>query len=306
MDTWAYVLIITMAAVILFGIPIIVYSHRKKIKRLEEEANKSYIAGKEEAVSYYREVLDRIPSDLNTLNSMSEKELLVNIVKSLAGYGRRIDRIEDKLSYIYNYQKYIDIMNCSAIDLEKRSIELCEKYDTTNENMKALNACISNSEVAIKKLNNSVGNVGDLNKKIYEKLSDINEASKKLQNIESIQSNIIREMNNSFDVYGETPMVKLRNIEQTTLNCFETLNDVVSDISNMNEQVYSIKSTVKDIDNNTSDSSYHDIDDVYNEVYDVKRIMDDDDLKSTVSSIYSEVTSIYSVVDDVKSMLNNA
>lgn len=108
-----YGLMLAIAAVLAVGlgiaIAVVVMLWKKDKIRLKEEAEEQYKKGKEEAADIIRMTIDKIQDDKGKLSDMSEKDLMVETMLALGSYGRRLDRIEEKIIAISNYKAFIVI-----------------------------------------------------------------------------------------------------------------------------------------------------------------------------------------------------
>ena len=78
----------------------------KTKKNIEQVASDNLKRGREEAADFVRCTMDKVQDDKNKLNEMSDRELLIETMLALAGYGRRLDRIEERFK-VYTIIKLI-------------------------------------------------------------------------------------------------------------------------------------------------------------------------------------------------------
>lgn len=251
----------------------------KTKKNIEQVASDNLKRGREEAADFVRCTMDKVQDDKNKLNEMSDRELLIETMLALAGYGRRLDRIEEKIQGVYNYKAYTEGLAKQIKSISDLAIELTEGIsssakvvvdfkklvEATRQDVDKVNSSISNIKGIEEKIsshiiniNNSMGELALLNNKLEQiesKIQGIYEYKKYLDEIVE-QVGIIKQLSKALatNIVDNDNNVKSFNLTvQHACSDVNKLNYSLADVDNLNTRINTV---VENMNKATYEMSY--------------------------------------------------
>lgn len=250
------------------------------------EVEDSFQKGKFEGEEVVRTTIDKITEDKLKWGTMCEKDLIVEALLALGTYGRRLDRMEEKVQYLIDYKAHSEEMNRQIATLQNSSLELQNNIIEIQKYSNSVRDILHDATESVEKLNASLGNAGIIRDKVNSLSSSLNGILTNLNKIKDETSHIVKGMYELFNSYGDGPGRKLEKID-------ENVSEIVSKISDIEDVVNSISGTTNDIDYNVRDIQA-----------DVSGI---DEIKATLENNFNQYgyDNIYSKVDDVLNELSD-
>lgn len=243
-------------------------------KKLQEEWQKkveeSYNEGKREAENGFNNLLNAVTKDKEYWNSLSEKELLIEMMLALKFNNNNVEVLNNKISYIQNYK-----------DIFK---ELNNNMDGLKKTEDLLNLNIENEKKQIIEFENLIKNV-------MLKINDLDTTLKEIIKIKDNINKVIKDINDTIPRLNETSS-QIDEIAKETNDIIETYSDSPAEIlSELREQINELYNEFKDDDNYDEET----IKDKLNGIY------------SKTDSALSEYGSysLYSKIDDLKNELSD-
>ncbi|MBE5866117.1 MAG: hypothetical protein E7292_07890 [Lachnospiraceae bacterium] len=304
-----YIIIIVSILLVAAIILIIVgaFKYKKDKEKWSIEAEDSFKRGKEEAADFIRMTMDKVQEDKTKLEAMSEKELLVETMLVLGGYGRRLDRMEEKMQSLINYKAYSEEMNKQINILTGSSVSLQNSISEVGNYVTSVKQMLQEATSSVRGLNNSLGDVGNVANRV-EALSDtLNGLLQDLDMIKTETSHIVKGMYDLFNSYGEGPGQRLQDIDENVSgikssmeNVEELIESVRYTVDGINGDVESIKSTVTGVDEIKSivqsnldscgyDSIHTKVDDISSEISSIKSRVEESLDKFGYDSLYNKI-----------------
>lgn len=246
-----------------------------------------------------RKTQEDIENRKNQLLQMNEKELLVNIMMGLNGYGSRFDRLERHLSN----DEIVKATSMLVQTITVKQNELMKFFSQQYDGLKfSVNKNLNDSEL-IRKLNEiSAENiVGRLSSLVNHLISEITTMTKRITaQIKTMNNSVIKDLNDSelpknLKELGEKTdeiMEILTNDKNKPLA--EQLDELMNEIHSVKYDIESIKSDI--CESRSSDSLRSAIDDIHESICD----------RYGFDSIASKIDDILSVVQEAKESAESA
>lgn len=236
----------------------------QKTSALEEQHKQDLVRAKELSQEAIMRAKTYIETKRDILKDLSEKELLVEIMIALGGYGTRLESLEKVFSVDSVLEKIHNLTESTHGKLDSMirdiNVRINEIRDSINQNMSVMTESISDKmEVIEETIDESLSNY------------DFNALSSNVSDIKSA----IENMTNEYE-YG-TLASKLCYVESTVGNIESTVDNIESKVNSVESDVSAIRS----------------------DVYDLSGIRDAvERVESEVSYARSDISSIESVVNN--------
>lgn len=261
--------------------------------RWKEEAEERFKAGKEEAASIIRMTMDQIQTDRGKFVGMSEKELMVETMMALGSYGRRIDRIEDKIECISNYKEHINEIKIQIKAITNNCDILRDDITNANSSVGTFRQITQDATADVRQLNENLSNIADIKRKVDLLVENINRTVYMLENMYEQISDIAKNTNEVLDTYGDAPMVKLNSIETMLEDVKDLIDDVDDEIDNVNNELNDVKNKVGDaLDQYSSYSLFSRLESVQNDLESVKDKINESLDQYGYSSLYRKIEEV--------------
>ncbi len=118
-------------------------------KKLQEEWQKkvetSYNQGKKDAENEFNNMLNAVNKDKAYWNSLSEKELLIEIMLALKFNNNNVEVLNNKISYIHNYKNIFKELNNNMDNLKKTEDSLNSNIENEKKQIIEFENLIKNS-----------------------------------------------------------------------------------------------------------------------------------------------------------------
>lgn len=251
-------------------------------KKLQEEWQKkveeSYNQGKREAENGFNNLLNAVTKDKEYWNSLSEKELLIEMMLALKFNNNNVEVLNNKISYIQNYKDIFKELNNNMDGLKK------------TENL--LNLNIENEKKQIIEFENLIKNV-------MLKINDLDTTLKEVIKIKDNINKVIKEINDTIPRLNETSS-QIDEIAKETKDIIETYSDSPAEIlSELREQIDELYNEFKDDDNSDGETIKDKLNDIFSKT--------DSALSEHGSySLYSKIDDLKNELSDLNSKLSNS
>lgn len=298
------ILLVVIAVMVIVFIVIIMWWKNDKVK-WEEKAQECYKRGKEEADEVIRITIDKIQDDKKKLSEMTEKELMVETMLVLGSYGRRLDRIEDKIIAISNYKAYIDSMNQQVQALAAHVLSLQDNINVAGTQVAIFKQDVVEIMNYVSEVNVKLAEVGNIGEKVDGLISKLSSNVAVMEDMNSQVNFISGKMDSFFENYSESPVVMLNSIKSLLSDVQYAVSDMESSLSEVSDSVDNFDRLLSDIRSGMSEAfdQYSGFS-LYGKVESLKSEISS--MKSTIDSSLDHYgyDSIYSKLDEIESRLN--
>lgn len=273
------------------------FNTKKSREEWERKIEESYQRGRKDAEDEFLSKKSEVEIDEKDMKKMTEKELLVEIIKSLNIQNKRTDNLNSKISFVMDYKMIFKEIN-------KITNEIYDKEKILSENILA-------SQTQISEFKSDVANIKSYVQEINRVLSIINSTKSELSNISSEIENIVPKLKNGCK--------NLENIAENMNDTFLKYKDSPVELINRIDQKIGIED--EDIEFKSIISSLEDIE---NKIRDIEIKLDsesDDSMSSKISdmeytvntaldqygfeSLYSKINGLDMKLDSIESKINN-
>lgn len=287
----AVVLGILLLVSIVFIAVLVLKGKRDKI-RAEEKAEERYQKGRQEVTDIMKMTMDQIQDDRKKLSAMPEKDIMIEAMVALGGYGRRLDRMEAMLQCLSNYTAYMEKMNEQVNSFLSGAAGLQNIIKETETSVDSIKSLLQEANDGVSTLNKSLADVGNIKQRTDTLVSEMNATVSVLKEMDGRLASIAGRLNETFDSYGSGPLAKM--------------DEMISAVSGFEDTLSDIESTVDSIKSSTDSYStwdlYYKMSDIESKISDVESKVDSS--TSYGDSFYSH-SDICSKIDELGSKIDS-
>lgn len=201
--------------------------YEKEIRRLQKAAEDSYTRGRDEASELLRRTCDKIEEERGNLEICSDRELMIRIMLSMGSFGRRMDRIEEKLEVITHYKDYLEDMHTKVRSLSQSYILLEKDIAAVSAMIHRLQNAIGDTANGITNLLEEVADIATVRHTVSEYITQLSDISGKLEELHIRTASVTENMAQVMDTCDQSPMKKLKTIEIEITGLSLLLNTVM-------------------------------------------------------------------------------
>ncbi len=271
-------------------------------KKLQEEWQKkveeSYNQGKREAENGFNNLLNAVTKDKEYWGSLTEKELLIEMMLALKFNNNNVEVLNNKISYIQNYKNIFKELNSNIDTLKKAEDMLNLNIENEKTQIIEFENLIKNVMLKINDIDTTLKEIIGIKDNINKVIKNINDTVPKLNETSSQIDKIATNINATINTYSDSPaeiLSKLREKIDVVYNEFKDDND------------YTIKDKLEDIYNTTDSalsefgtcSLYSKINDLKNELCDLNSKLNNSLDPYAYDSLYSKIQDLESKLDSI-------
>ena len=309
MEKTFLLILIGILVLLLISLTVTIVIFIKSRKKWKLDSENQYIKGKEDgktdAISVINATINSIENDKNKLNQMSEKELMVSTMMALASYGRRLDETNARLETITDYKTYISEMNKqmhalsdsynnlqSTVKTAETSLndsiissqaKLNETVESSKQSIESFNLKANLVSENINILNSRLSNVGDIRSRVDEINTELSQSLDLLISLHEQSSIIMSKMNETIESYGQSPIAKIDQINQSLGVIYDWIEKIYSKFRYVDESDFRDLKKIEEI--------HHDMKELYDKFEDV----DESDLSDLekIEEIHNDIREIH-------------
>ena len=222
-----------------------------------------------------REEIENSIVDEATLSNKTERELLIDSVKIISSYGKRLDLIELKLKSVDEFQTSYASLNQKLNAMRTSADDLNKLIKTVNETSNRYNSTTMQLNNEVAELNQQVKNLHDISPKINSITQNVDESMDILESTSAKLRELTYRMNEIMeDIQNKSKGIIEKNLEHTcsiqhklVTECDDSytnslasrlvailreLSDLSSDVSSIRYDVSNIESDVSNLRSNMS------------------------------------------------------
>ena len=270
--------------------------HNTEKQRWEQIAVDSFNRGKDEATETMRKTCDRVEEDKIKLSELADRELLIDTMLALAAHGRRLDRIDDKLKCITNYQAYIADMNERTLKLSSSFSVLDNHISNTATVLNDLQQTINETSINLHKLIVDLGSLKNLHFTMNNHVANLQHVERTLSLLQTNIVHVVDVMDEVMSTHDQDPMTKLKAIEDDIVEVLEKIETIRDDVAGLSTTAGSIYTAIDDSVETGIAQIAHQIGEIQSELHDVAS--DVEDLSEDVSNISDNTRKIREKTDE--------
>lgn len=243
-------------------------------KKLQEEWRKkveeSYNQGKKDAENGFNNLLSAVTKDKEYWNSLSEKELLVEMMFALKLNNNNVDGLNSKIEYIQNYKEIFKELNNNMDEIKKAEDLLKENIENERKQIVEFEKQIKNVTSKINEIDSTLKEIIEIKEDINKVIADINTALPRLKETSEQIDKIAQETNNVIETYSDSPAETLRELKDKVDDLYDEFqnddDDDDDDDENIKAKLNFICSKLDALDQFGYDSLYSRIEEVKKEI----------------------------------------
>lgn len=269
-------------------------------KKLQEEWQKkveeSYNQGKKDTEKEFNNILNAVTKDKEYWNSLSEKELLIEMMLALKFNNNNVENLNNKILYIQKYKDIFKELNYNMDSLKKTEDLLNLNIENEKNQIIEFENLIKNVMSKVNDIDSTLKEIINIKDNINKVIKDINTAIPKLNEISSQIDKMATEINDTIETYSDSPAEILSKLK-------EQINELYNNfIDNENYDVETIKYKLDNIYSKTDSASYSlfsKIDDLKNELSDLNSKLNNSLDPYAYDSLYSKIQDLESKLDTI-------
>lgn len=225
-------LVMALIGCVLFSVQTI--RHMRQQRKWEQIAEDNYLLGKDEAADLLRQTCDKIAEDRELLAGYSERALLTQILLTLDGQSRRMDRMDDKLKCISHYKTYLADVNGKSQKLAQGFTVLDQELQAASAAMDQLQQNVELTKSRLEALVDALSGMGKLHQSVSSYASQLSNIELTLEYLQEKTAAIVADMDSVMSTFEQSPAKRLKTVEMeiTGLSLLvNSLHDSVAELS---------------------------------------------------------------------------
>lgn len=245
-------IIVTAIAVLCMAVIVVLLIKLSKTnKKVEQIAADNLKRGKEEAAEFVRLTMDKVQEDKNRLNEMSDRELMIETMLALAGHGRRLDRIEEKLQGIYNYKAYTEGLAEQIKVISGMAVGLTENITGSSTAVAGFKQLVNATRTDIDKLNTSISDVESVKDRISFLIENISNSLGELKTLNDKLTTIERKIQGIYEykIYLDEIVEQVAKVKSLSEAFASSITENDNKVRGFNQTVLGVNSGVNKLSN---------------------------------------------------------
>ena len=223
-----------------------IFNTKKIQEEWQKKVEESYKQGKQDAENGFNNLLNAVTKDKETWNSLTEKELLIEIMLALKFNNNNVESLNNKISYIQNYKDIFKELNNNIDVLKKSEESLNNNIETENAKILEFKELINNVMQKINDIDTTLKDIINIKDNINNVIRDINDSIPKLKETNEKINNIAKETNDIIKTYSDSPAEILKEIydktdtalsEYDSFSLYSKIEGLKSELSNLNSKL---------------------------------------------------------------------
>ena len=244
MKSWEIAAIV-LAGLCMLGLLGYIYllkqNHRAEQNKLRRMADQKYREGRSEAAELLRAAVDQIASDQAQLQGMTEKELMMEAMKALSGLGRRMDRMEDSLRSVSQFDDKLSAINEQAGILSTNAELLSSQMTALQDASSGFRASVDSAGEAVYSLSDSTSSIEQLLPDVKDHLVGLEALSEELQSMRAHMDPALQKVNSLLKVTEENPAATLVQMDSRLGSLYSQLENLAEGLNLMAESLEGIQ-----------------------------------------------------------------
>ena len=201
-------------------------------KKLQEEWQKkvedSYNQGKKDAENGFNNLLNAVTKDKEYWNSLSEKELLIEMMLALKLSNDNVENLNNKVTYIKNYKGIFKDINNNIDELKKTKDILNLNIENETKQIIEFKKLIKNVTLKINTIDSTLNEIINVKDNINKVIKDIDNNLPRLSEISSKIDEIANEIDNTIETYSDSPAEILNQLRETMDDIYSKIDSALS------------------------------------------------------------------------------
>lgn len=229
---------------------------------------------------------------------MTEKELLVEIIKSLNIQNKRTDNLNSKISFVMDYEMIFKEMNKITNEIYDKEKILCENILESQAQISEFKCDVANIKTYVQEINRLLSIINSAKSELSNISSEIENIVPKLKKGWNSLEDIAENMNDTILKYKDSPVELINRIDKK-IGIEDEDIEFKSIISSLEDIEYKICDIETKLNPESDDSMNSKISDME---YKVNNALD----QYGFESLYSKINELDMKLDSIESKINNS
>lgn len=227
-----------------------IFNTKKERAKWKQKIEESYLKGKCDAKDEYLSKEINIDIDEVALKKMTEKEMIIEIYKTLNMQNKRIDNLSKKISNITDYDVIFKEINKLLKEVISQEEIMENNLKLAQTQVHNFNNNVLNIKDSIQSIKDTLDNTNSTKDRIEEIGNDLHKIIPKLQNYTTQINDIIDNMNNTILKSKEGPIEILYKIDEKLGKNYDEdyeYDNIYKMISEIKDETYDILNEIRDL-----------------------------------------------------------
>ena len=255
MSNWIHPFFYTLLALVILGLAgylfLLKRNQQAEASRWKRIADQKYKEGRSEASQILRAAVDQISEDKARLNTLSDRELICEAVLGLAGLGRRMDRMEDSIRSVSQFESLLTDINSQAGILSQNAELLNQQMQDAQNAASAFQSAVSGTSEAVYSLSDSTHSIEALLEDVSGQIRSVQELSSRFSSLQTQMDTVLRRMNQTLKANPDNPAAAISQMDDRILTLSGQLQNLSEGLNLMAESLEGVQETMAGIHGRT-------------------------------------------------------
>lgn len=275
-----------------------IFNTKKSREEWQRKIEESYQRGRKDVEDEFLSKKSKIEIDEKDLKKMTEKELLVEIIKSLNIQNKRTDNLNSKISFVMDYEMIFKEMNKITNEIYDKEKILCENILESQAQISEFKCDVANIKTHVQEINRLLSIINSAKSELSNISSEIENIVPKLKKGWNSLEDIAENMNDTILKYKDSPVELINRIDKK-IGIEDEDIEFKSIISSLEDIEYKICDIETKLNSESDDSMNSKISDME---YKVNNALD----QYGFESLYSKINELDMKLDSIESKINNS
>lgn len=274
-----------------------IFNTKKSREEWERKIDESYQRGKKDAEDEFLSKKSEIEIDEKDFKKMTEKELLMEIIKSLNIQNKRTDNLNSKISFVMDYKMIFKEINKITNEIYDKEKILSENISVSQAQISEFKSDVANIKTHVQEINRLLSIITSTKSELSNISSEIENIVPKLKKGCNSLENIAENMNDTILKYKDSPVELINRIDKKIGIEDEEIEfkNLISSIEDIENKIYDIETNLNSESDDSLSSKISDME------YKVNTALD----QYGFESLYSKIDNLDMKLGSIESKINN-
>lgn len=275
-----------------------IFNTKKSKEEWQKKIEESYQRGRKDVEDEFLSKKSKIEIDEKDLKKMTEKELLVEIIKSLNMQNKRTDNLNSKISFVMDYKMIFREMNKITNEIYDKEKILCENILKSQAQISEFKCDVANIKTHVQEINRLLSIINSAKSELSNISSEIENIVPKLKKGCNSLENIAENMNDIILKYKDSPVELINRIDKKIGIEDEDIEfkSIISSLEDIENKICDIETKLNSESDDSMSSKISDME------YKVNTALD----QYGFQSLYSKINELDMKLDSIESKINNS
>ena len=275
-----------------------IFNTKKSKEEWQKKIEESYQRGRKDVEDEFLSKKSKIEIDEKDLKKMTEKELLVEIIKSLNMQNKRTDNLNSKISFVMDYKMIFKEMNKITNEIYDKEKILCENILESQAQISEFKCDVANIKTHVQEINRLLSIINSAKSELSNISSEIENIVPKLKKGCNSLENIAENMNDTILKYKDSPVELINRIDKKIGIEDEDIEfkSIISSLEDIENKICDIETKLNSESDDSMSSKISDME------YKVNTALD----QYGFESLYSKINELDMKLNSIESKINNS